>query len=240
LHSYFGNSSANASTASNPSRAALSKLFDKYRDDPRGSPDTISITGSMAYFTAIGAELDDIACLIASEIVQCPSMGEITRDGFVNGWKDLGGDTIEAQKRIVASRRQGLGSAAPTSRQLMKAVYKHTFKLGITSAGQRSVDKETCMEFWKMLFAPPSFDWRTQGTNWLALWLEFVASNNVKGINSDVWNQTLVFAAESVKDETLAWWSEEAAWPALVDEFVEWSNEKRGVKKADADEEMEY
>ncbi|KAF2429752.1 hypothetical protein EJ08DRAFT_634904 [Tothia fuscella] len=239
---YFNNpSSASAPTGStSSSRTTLTKLFDKYRDEPRTSPDTISISGSMAYFQAIGAELDDISCLIASEIVSCPTMGEITREGFVEGWKDVGGaDSIDAQKRIIAMRRSQIGSAAPSSRQMLKEVYRHTFKLGITAQGQRSVDKDTCIEFWKMLFAPPGFDWSTESTNWLQLWLEFVGANGVKGINADVWNQTFVFAEESVKDETLGWWSEEAAWPALVDEFVEWIHEKRGTGKGD-DDEMEY
>lgn len=91
-----------------------------------------------------------------------------------------------------------------------------------------------------MMLSPPSFDWSTKSTPWLQLWLEFVGDNSVKGINADVWNQTLVFAEESTKDDTLKWWSEESAWPALVDEFVEWINEKRGVNKNDEDDEMEY
>jgi DCN1-like protein 1/2 len=194
----------------------------------------------MKYFGAVGAELDDVASLVVSEIVQCPTMGEITREGFVNGWSELGGDTIERQKAILTSRRANLNSVNLRDRDILKKIYKHTFKLGITGAGQRSVDKETCIEMWKLIFSPPSFNWSTKSTDWLALWLEFVAGNSVKGINSDVWNQTFKFAEESIRDESLTWWSEEAAWPALVDEFVEWIKAKRGVGREEEMEDMDY
>jgi DCN1-like protein 1/2 len=235
---YFNNSSS--SPASSSSRAALSKLFDQYRDDPKSSPDNITVDGTMNYLQALNVGLEDISSFIVSELIQCPTMGEITRDGFVNGWTEAGGDTIAKQQAIIKQRRVMLGQNTPPARELFKRVYKHTFRLGIQGQGQRSVDKEMCIEMWKMMFSPPSFDWRSKNTDWLPLWIEFVGNNSVKGINADVWNQTLAFAEESVKDESLSWWSEEASWPALVDEFVEFMNEKRGVRQGAEDEEMEY
>lgn len=166
-------------------------------------------------------------------------MGEISREGFCDGWSELGGlDTIEKQKKFIQQRRAALGQ--PGNRDVLKNVYNHTFKLLLTGAGQRAVDKEQCMELWKVLFRAPSLDWRTPTTDWLELWTEFVAENNIKMINSDVWKQTFKFAEESVKDDTLAWWSEESAWPALVDEFVEWIKEKNGTGRDLNMDDMDY
>jgi DCN1-like protein 1/2 len=71
------------------SPALLHKLFDKYREDAKNAPDTIGADGSMKYLTDLGADLEDLDCLAALEIVQAPSMGEIGREGFVKGWSNL-------------------------------------------------------------------------------------------------------------------------------------------------------
>ena len=42
-----------------------------------------------------------------------------------------------------------------------------------------------------------------------------------------MWNQTLEFFAKSKDDETMSFWSEEGAWPSVIDDFVIWVREKR-------------
>lgn len=58
-------------------------------DAPSDSPDDIGIEGAMKYFAAIKVELDEVACLAVSELLQSPSMGEFNREKFVNGWKSV-------------------------------------------------------------------------------------------------------------------------------------------------------
>jgi DCN1-like protein 1/2 len=52
------------------------------------SSDGMDMTASQKYLTDIGVNLEDVSCLIAFFIVQCTSIGEITRDGFIKGWRD--------------------------------------------------------------------------------------------------------------------------------------------------------
>lgn len=64
----------------------MNKLFDKYRDNAATEPDLIGVGGSMGYLQELGVDLEDVDVLAASEVMQSPTMGEIAREGFVNGW----------------------------------------------------------------------------------------------------------------------------------------------------------
>ena len=66
----------------------LNKIFDKYREDAAGEPDTIGIDGTMKYFSDADVDLEGLDSFAVLEIVQAPTMGEINREGFVNGWQE--------------------------------------------------------------------------------------------------------------------------------------------------------
>lgn len=63
---------------------------DKPVDDPKENPDTIGIEGAMKFFEGIQVRLDEVTCLAIAELLKSPSMGEFTRQGFVDGWKGTG------------------------------------------------------------------------------------------------------------------------------------------------------
>ena len=42
-----------------------------------------------------------------------------------------------------------------------------------------------------------------------------------------MWDQTGIFVAKSLADESMGWWSEDGAWPGVLDEFVAFVREKR-------------
>lgn len=68
-------------------------------DDP-DSPDEIGINGAMKYFGDLQVRLDEVACLAVAELLRSPSMGEFTREGFVEGWR---GTTESASLKSVHS-----------------------------------------------------------------------------------------------------------------------------------------
>lgn len=41
----------------------------------------------MAYLQAIDVDLEGTSLFLAMELVQAPTIGEITREGFIKGWK---------------------------------------------------------------------------------------------------------------------------------------------------------
>lgn len=59
-------------------------------DDPKENPDTIGIEGAMKFLEEIQVRLDEVVCLAIAELLKSPSMGEFTRQEFVDGWKGAG------------------------------------------------------------------------------------------------------------------------------------------------------
>jgi DCN1-like protein 1/2 len=47
-----------------------------------------------------------------------------------------------------------------------------------------------------------------------------------RSVSKDLWNQTLIFATKTLQDETLGFWSEDQAWPGIIDDFVVWCRDK--------------
>jgi len=44
----------------------------------------------MQYLVDLGVNLENSEILVPLEIIQAPALGEITQDGFVNGWRAVG------------------------------------------------------------------------------------------------------------------------------------------------------
>jgi len=44
----------------------------------------------MKYLADLGLDLEKADILVVFEIVQSPAMGEMTKEGFVDGWKTVG------------------------------------------------------------------------------------------------------------------------------------------------------
>lgn len=111
----------------------------------------------------------------------------------------------------------------PTDAALFKKVYRHAFVAG-KEPNQRSLGLENAMVYWDMLFAPPGQPWvsRASGQDFLAEWKAFLNAKWHRSVNKDMWNQVLEFKIKSEADETLGFWTEDGAWPAVIDEFVQW------------------
>jgi hypothetical protein len=58
-------------------------------ESPKDNPDGIGIEGAIKYLGDIKVQLDEVVCLGIAELLRSPSMGEFTREGFVDGWKNV-------------------------------------------------------------------------------------------------------------------------------------------------------
>lgn len=77
---------AGGSNNSAATKAALNKLFDQYREKASDEPDLVGVDGTMNYLQQLDVDLEGMESLVVLEIIQAPTMGEIAREGFVNGW----------------------------------------------------------------------------------------------------------------------------------------------------------
>ncbi|KAI9652969.1 MAG: Scaffold-type E3 ligase [Alyxoria varia] len=260
--SFFRQSSGGSSSLSKSSRQEdkskatkeLSALFDKYRDDPRNSPNTISINGTQKYLTDIAVAPDDIRVLILSTIIDSPSLGTMGRPGFTAGWADVEGasyTTIKAQKSQLQSLSESTSINMPASMKntkrkpepFFRRVYKKTFVLALPEGQNvRAIPLEEATEYWRLLLGPKGFEWKEFSPSnfpWLDEYIGFLQDKWKKAINKDLWEQTLAFAEKSLEDPKMGFWSEDAAWPGVIDEFVGFVKEKRGGDGGQDGEAME-
>lgn len=153
-------------------------------------------------------------------------------------WLQYRCETVAKQKALIASHKNQL--ADPSSSEILDKVYRYAFTLMMQTKGQRSADKDMCIEFWKLLLSSPSLNWKTANFDWLQDWLQFIINHkSVKTISRDQWNHVLKFARLSLEDESLGFHNEEQSWPSIVDEYVEQCRSK-GVAPKGSTEEMEY
>jgi DCN1-like protein 1/2 len=206
--------------------------------------DKTGVNGTMRYLQDLGLNLESAEILVPLEIVQAPALAEMSKEGFVEGWKTVGcvsphvefgllltqylsADTIPKQKSYVAGQLKQLS----TDMALFKKVYRHTFVCS-REQGQKALPLENALVYWEMIFNSPGKPWITGtppiATNWTNLWIEFLRANWTKTVNKDMWNQTFEFFQKTMQDETLSFWSEDGAWPGVIDEFVAYVKEKRG------------
>ena len=131
--------------------------------------------------------------------------------------------TIQKQKEYVANQIQRLSS----DDALFKRVYRHTF-ICSKEKGAKALPLENAIIYWEILFSSPGKIWATDSTNWTSIWVEFLNANWTKTVNKDMWNQTFEFHQKSMQDESLSFWSEDGAWPGVIDDFVAYVKAKRG------------
>lgn len=221
---YF--SSSSASSASNPTRKALDQLFDKYRTNPKDSPNELDFQGAGELLEDLEIPLDDVGALVFFELTKSPQIGVIDREGFAGSAAllDAHADSVPKIRNYVLARRAELGR----DWELLKRVYNHSFTLLIEER-KKAIDLEQAEGFWRVLFADDVWPWATPRTPWLEWYLDFLKNKWGKAVNRDLWRQTLVFAQKSKEDESLGFWSEDSSWPSVIDDFVEWvKTEKRG------------
>ncbi|GAB7354150.1 hypothetical protein MBLNU459_g4709t1 [Dothideomycetes sp. NU459] len=222
--------SGGTNVASNPHKAPLTKLFDKYRDDPQNEPDEIDVQGTMKMCEDMEVSIEEVSFLIFSELVQSPTMGKLTRENFVDGLSAAGVSEPAKIRNLVLQRQSQLTS--PAFKSSFKNIYRHTFVIA-RAQGQKAVALDVATEYWRLLFTSPSIEWKTATTPWLDWWNEFLETRYKKSVNKDMWDQTLSFAQKCLEDESLNWWSEDSAWPGVIDEFVEFvQKDKRGGGEA--------
>lgn len=141
------------------------------------------------------------------------------------------GATTQEHARHIRQRISSLS----TDTALFKKVYKYAFVVG-RERDQKALSLENATIYWTMLFSKPGMTWETEHHDWLGLWKSFLSEKWTRSVNKDMWNMALEFALKSMDDESLSFWTEDGAWPSVIDDFVEWCRGKGiGTESMDVD-----
>ncbi|PWN46762.1 defective in cullin neddylation protein 1, partial [Violaceomyces palustris] len=215
--------------------------------------DQINIEGSMAMCEDLEISPEDVVFLPISYYLRSPSIGTFNREDYVSGWRILGScDTVEKQRKILPSLREELvknsavrsdrlATAAPTEIKgsggggggggLFNRVYDFTYGIA-RPEGQKSLPLETALAFWDLILpASPTFEGNGPEGNFtrnqLDLWKRFLTERTAnRAVSKDTWTQFLDFTREI--DQDFKNHDFDAAWPSVIDDFVEWARENKG------------
>ncbi|EAA33666.3 hypothetical protein NCU05716 [Neurospora crassa OR74A] len=226
---------------------ALNQLFDRLVGDEdraaagAGKPvEAIGAEAAQAYISSMGANIENVEAFVVLEIVRADSIGQITRQGFVEGWSSIYLDhRIPADPAHHRNYVRMCIQNLPQNPAYFKKVYQFAFGLGKEPA-QKALEKDVALVFWDLFLGTESSDtglgprpWKSKNVDWLGAWKRFLAEKWTRSVNKDMWNQTLAFAEKTMVDETLGFWNEDQAWPGVIDDFVLWCREQ-GIAKAPA------
>ena len=151
------------------------------------------------------------------------------------GTTESGTDTLSRvatqTHRAHATYIRSQAAALATDDATFKKVYRHTFVAG-KEPNQKALNLENAIVYWELLFTSPGRPWTTKSHDWLNLWTTFLKEKWTRSVNRDMWNMVLEFATKTIQDESLSFWTEDGAWPSVIDDFVAWCRE-HGVGKAE-------
>ncbi|KAH6912125.1 Cullin binding-domain-containing protein [Coprinopsis sp. MPI-PUGE-AT-0042] len=199
--------------------------------------DEITIDGTIQLCEDLEVDPEDVVMLAVAYELKSPKVGEWTKQGWLDGWKNLGVDSIAAMKPVVQRLRSQLSSDPGYFRK----VYNHTFDFA-RNEGQRSLGLDTAQAFWNLLLphgleggalshSDEDQDVRMSETGddgfkreYVDWWFEFLNEKGGKGVSKDTWQ--MLFDFIRTIDSQFKNYDEEAAWPSAFDEFVEYARNR--------------
>ncbi|KAM5530331.1 hypothetical protein V8D89_016002 [Ganoderma adspersum] len=232
------------------STSKLNSLFDRYKDS---DGDDITVDGTIKLCEDLAVNPEDVVLLAVAFELKSPSMGQWSRKGWTDGWKQLGVDTIDGFKGTLATLRQQLA----TDTEYFRQVYNYTFEFS-RPPGQRSLALDMAQGFWALLIphgiaggalshiaAPTGQDEdgdehmtdggaaaagagalheQGWGEQHTAWWFEFLEESGTKGVSKDVWQMFLEFVRTI--DAKFERYDAEGSWPSTIDDFVEFAKQR--------------
>ncbi len=179
-----------------------------------GTDAEIGIEGTIRYVQDLGLDLEEIGVLGLVTLLNAPTQGTFTKQGFIAGWSDLNITTLAGMKEYAKTLTPNL--TAPRTDAAFKRVYLHTFPFALMPpAGVLGL--ETGLAYWELLL-------RGRFAR-LDEWKAFVEEKG-RGISRDTWNLLFEFVV-GVNQVDLSDYDEEGAWPVIIDDFVSYARKRQ-------------
>eukprot|EP01027_Heterolobosea_sp_BB2_P010536 GEZU01015453.1.p1 GENE.GEZU01015453.1~~GEZU01015453.1.p1 ORF type:complete len:289 (-),score=93.66 GEZU01015453.1:206-994(-) len=200
--------------------AVLTKLFEKYKKigiEEGGDEDVDAIQGEGLIQFANDLEVDpeDIVMMVILWKLNSEVQYQVSRSEFVDGFANMGLDTLEKIKARIPQFRNDIKDPAQ-----FKQFYNFVFDYN-KAEGQKSMAPDIAVASWRLLL---------QGRyKHLDLWCDFIEKEYKKAISRDTWTQFLDFI--NTVNPDFSNYDEDGAWPVMIDEFVEYAREKLALNK---------
>ncbi|EUC67203.1 defective in cullin neddylation protein [Rhizoctonia solani AG-3 Rhs1AP] len=227
-------------------------MFDKYTDEDDSN--IIGAEGMERLCTDASVPMDGALPLLIAWSVNAKTLGTITRSEFTDSFGKLKIDTPQkmalmasdlnsvffgcniaeqASRMSIANNGHGVDSYDRTqlrsyqrnAESAYSKFYSFCFIL-VKPPQSRNIDMETAAAFWSVILAPK---YPIAGEL-----LEFITEKGTyKAVTKDLWGMMLEFC-RTVQLDLSGHDEEEAAWPTLLDDFVEWKKAKPTGQNGDA------
>ncbi|KAI8474631.1 MAG: Cullin binding-domain-containing protein [Monoraphidium minutum] len=165
----------------------------------------------------LGVDPSDIVMLVLSWRLNAAAMCEYSRDEFVGGLQQLGCDSVDKLRRRLPEVRADLRDAAK-----WREIYNYAFGWA-KEKNQKCLQLDVAVGMWQLLFSDDRA-WEHVGP-----WCEFLQAHHNRAISRDTWVQLFEFA-RAVKPD-FSNFDESAAWPYLIDEFVDHMRQQGGMQE---------
>lgn len=190
---------------------AIQKIYKKYKDSQE---DLIMAEGIGNFCEDLKIDPSDPITLVISKYMGAQVMGEYTQEEFLRGFQRLGCETVDALKKKLPGLRKEI-----TDPSKFKDIYEYAYSFS-REKGQKSLALDTAIGMWKLLFGIHTWTLCDR-------WCDFIEEKHKKAITKDTWCQLLDFSKQFPTEKDLGSYDDTAAWPYLIDEFVEWHDEMK-------------
>eukprot|EP00053_Salpingoeca_punica_P017940 m.173936 g.173936 ORF g.173936 m.173936 type:complete len:317 (+) comp17324_c3_seq2:806-1756(+) len=205
------NGSVNGGGTKSPPETPLRTFFNVYRDE---GTDVIGPAGVEKLCTDLAIAPDDVAVLVLAWRLNCATMGSITWDEWSSGLTGLKCDNVTALRAKLTALRGSM-----SDKQVAREIHRYAFKYILSIEGneqRKCIERDSAVQMLAVILGPASPGaWKL-----LPEFTEFLLQSSAKVINRDQWDSIFEFA-QSVSND-LSTYDETAAWPVLLDDFVEW------------------
>ncbi|GLJ28933.1 hypothetical protein SUGI_0570670 [Cryptomeria japonica] len=204
-------SAANKAAAKELER--IDALFQRYADQ-----DSLGMIGPEQIEDLcmdLGVEIMDVKVLMLAWKMRAARQGYFTLEEWRKGLKALKVDTIDKLKKALPSLEQEV--MRPNS---FLDFYTYSFRYCLTEERQKSLDMESVCQLLELVLGK-------RNHAQVASLVEFLKNQKeYKAINLDQWLSFLRFCDE-VKYPSFDDYDSTLAWPLILDQYVEWEQERR-------------